>query len=103
MKKFFITMSFLALMIAAQAQTETIDTAQFVAVYDYECKTTDSEGQGIVDKNSGANGTDGDKINASFKLWPAKPEKGCRDGVPRRIFAYADDMDWMARGKNNRA
>ena len=50
MKKIFVTMAFLALMIAAQAQTETIDTAQFVAVYDYECKTTDCEGQGIVDK-----------------------------------------------------
>lgn len=43
-------MVFLSLTIAMQAQTETIDTAQFVAVYDYECRTTDCEGQGIVDK-----------------------------------------------------
>ena len=40
----------LALTIGAQAQTETIDTAQFVAVYDYECTTQDAEGQGVTDK-----------------------------------------------------
>ena len=40
----------LALTIGAQAQTKTIDTAQFVAVYDYECTTQDAEGQGVTDK-----------------------------------------------------
>ena len=50
MKKFFATMMALALTIGAQAQTETIDTAQFVAVYDYECRTQDAEGQGVTDR-----------------------------------------------------
>ena len=35
----------LALTIAAQGQVETVDTAQFVAVYDYECRTQNDEGQ----------------------------------------------------------
>lgn len=50
MKKFFATMMALALTIGALAQTETIDTAQFVAVYDYECRTQDAEGQGVTDR-----------------------------------------------------
>ncbi len=50
MKKILATMMSLALTIGAQAQTETIDTAQFVAVYDYECMTQDAEGQGVTDK-----------------------------------------------------
>lgn len=50
MKKILATMMTLALTIGAQAQTETIDTAQFVAVYDYECTTQDAEGQGVTDK-----------------------------------------------------
>ena len=40
----------LALTIGTQAQTETVDTAQFVAVYDYECRTQDAEGQGVTDR-----------------------------------------------------
>ena len=35
----------LALTITAQGQTETIDSTQFVAVYDYECRTQNDEGQ----------------------------------------------------------
>ena len=35
MKKILATMMALALTIGAQAQVETADTAQFVAVYDY--------------------------------------------------------------------
>ena len=50
MKKILSTMMVLALTIGAQAQTETIDTAKFVAVYDYECTTQDAEGQGVTDK-----------------------------------------------------
>ena len=34
----------LALTITAQGQTETIDSTQFVAVYDYECRTLNDEG-----------------------------------------------------------
>ena len=37
MKKIMITTMALAVTIAVQGQVETIDTAQFVAVYDYEC------------------------------------------------------------------
>ena len=40
----------LALTIAAQAQTETVDSTQFVAVYDYECRTQNDEGQDITDR-----------------------------------------------------
>ena len=50
MKKILSTMMALALTIGAQAQTETIDTAQFVAVYDYECRTQDADGQGVTDR-----------------------------------------------------
>nr|MCR4915004.1 GLPGLI family protein [Prevotella sp.] len=50
MKKIISTMMALALTIGAQAQTETIDTVQFVAVYDYECTTQDAEGQGVTDR-----------------------------------------------------
>lgn len=50
MKKIMLTMMTFALTIAAQGQTETVDTAQFVAVYDYECRTQDDEGQNVTDK-----------------------------------------------------
>ena len=36
-------MTALALTIAVQGQTETVDTAQFVAMYDYECRTLNDE------------------------------------------------------------
>ena len=49
-QKILATMMALVLTIAAQAQTETIDTAQFVAVYDYECRAQDAEGQSVTDK-----------------------------------------------------
>ena len=45
-----LTMMALVLTIAAQGQVEVIDTAQFVAVYDYECRTQDDEGQNVTDK-----------------------------------------------------
>ena len=50
MKKILATMMVLALTIAAQGQTETIDSTQFVAVYDYECMTQNDEGQDITDR-----------------------------------------------------
>ena len=50
MRKILVTILALALTIGAQAQTETIDTAQFVAVYDYECRTQNNEGQDITDR-----------------------------------------------------
>ena len=50
MKKILVTMMALALTIAAQGQTETIDSTQFVAVYDYECRTQNDEGQDITDR-----------------------------------------------------
>lgn len=49
MKKIFITMIALALTIATHGQ-EVIDTAQFVAMYDYECRTQNDEGQNVTDK-----------------------------------------------------
>ena len=50
MKKILVIMMALALTIAAQGQTETIDSTQFVAVYDYECMTQNDEGQDITDR-----------------------------------------------------
>ena len=47
--KVLVTMMALVFAIAAQGQVETVDTAQFVAVYDYECRTQDAEGQDITD------------------------------------------------------
>ena len=50
MKKILATMMALALTIGAQAQVETVDTAQFVAVYDYECRTQDTEAAPVTDR-----------------------------------------------------
>ena len=49
MQKILVTMMALALTIAAQGQVETLDTAQFVAVYDYECRTQNEEAVPITD------------------------------------------------------
>ena len=48
MKKILATMMALALTIGAQA--ERIDSTQFVAVYDYECRTQDAEGTPVTDR-----------------------------------------------------
>ena len=40
----------LALTITAQGQVETVDTAQFVAIYNYECQTQDAEEQDVTDR-----------------------------------------------------
>lgn len=50
MKKILATMMALALTIGVQAQEETVDTAQLVAVYDYECRTQDDEAAPITDR-----------------------------------------------------
>ena len=50
MRKILVTMMTLVFAIAAQGQTETIDSTQFVAVYDYECMTQNDEGQDITDR-----------------------------------------------------
>ena len=82
MRKILATMMALALTIAAQAQ-EAIDTAQFVAVYDYECRTQDAEGTPVTDRMQlavqvgrtvtksmplSAGGTDGDEVDAVIRL-----------------------------------
>lgn len=50
MRKISVTMMAFVLAIAVQGQVETVDTAQFVAVYDYECRTQDDEGQDVTDR-----------------------------------------------------
>ena len=50
MKKILVTMMAFLLTIAAQAQVETVDTAQFVAVYDYECRTQNDEAASVTDR-----------------------------------------------------
>lgn len=49
MQKIFVTMMALALTIAAQAQRDTIGVSRFTAIYRYECKTTDADGQPVTD------------------------------------------------------
>jgi GLPGLI family protein len=39
-----------AVLAASASAQEVIDTTQFVAVYDYECRTQDDEGQNVTDK-----------------------------------------------------
>ena len=39
----------LALTIGVQAQNDSIDQAQFMAVYDYQCRTLDDEGKPVID------------------------------------------------------
>ena len=49
MKRLLYIILYIALAATASAQ-EAIDTAQFVAVYDYECRTQDAEGTPITDR-----------------------------------------------------
>ena len=49
MKRLLYIILCIALAATASAQ-EAIDTAQFVAVYDYECRTQDAEGQDVTDR-----------------------------------------------------
>lgn len=49
MKK-YISILMLVLSISVSAQTETIDTAQFVCVYDYQCTTLDHEENPTIDQ-----------------------------------------------------
>ena len=49
MKKILATMMALALAIAAQAQRDTIGVSKFTAIYRYECRTTDADGQPVTD------------------------------------------------------
>ena len=50
MQKILVIMMALALTTAAQAQVETVDTSQFVAVYDYECRTQNDEAASVTDR-----------------------------------------------------
>ena len=50
MRKILVTMMAFVLTITAQAQVETVDTAQFVAVYDYECRTQNDEAASVTDR-----------------------------------------------------
>lgn len=49
MKRFLYIIISVVLTASASAQ-EVIDTAQFVAIYDYECRTQNDEGQDITDR-----------------------------------------------------
>ena len=49
MKRLLYIILHIALVTTASAQ-EAIDTAQFVAVYDYECRTQDAEGTPVTDR-----------------------------------------------------
>ena len=49
MRKMIVTMMTLALTTGAQAQRDTIGVSKFTAIYRYECKTTDADGQPVTD------------------------------------------------------
>jgi len=49
MQKILVMMMTFALTIAAQAQRDTIGVSKFTAIYRYECKTTDADGQPVTD------------------------------------------------------
>ena len=49
MRKILATIMALVLTIAAQAQRDTIGVSKFTAIYRYECKTTDTDGQPVTD------------------------------------------------------
>ena len=49
MQKILVTMLALTLAIAAPAQRDTIGVSRFTAIYRYECKTTDADGQPVTD------------------------------------------------------
>lgn len=44
-----LAMSLPARTLPAAAQAETLDTTRFVAIYDYECRTTDADGAPVTD------------------------------------------------------
>ena len=48
-KKFLLTMVAFVLTVAALAQRDTIGVSKFTAIYRYECKTTDADGQPVTD------------------------------------------------------
>lgn len=49
MKKYYLAFVMSVLAIAVQAQEEVLDTAQFVAVYNYQCTTQNDAGEPVVD------------------------------------------------------
>ena len=49
MQKILFPMMAFVLTMSAHGQVETVDTSQFVAVYDYECRTQNYEGQNVTD------------------------------------------------------
>ena len=49
MKRLLYIILYIALAATVSAQ-EAIDTAQFVAVYDYECRTQNDEGTPVTDR-----------------------------------------------------
>lgn len=48
MKK-YIKLMLLLISLSAQAQRDTIGVSKFTAIYRYECKTTDADGQPVTD------------------------------------------------------
>ena len=48
-KKFLLTMVAFVLTVAALAQRDTIGVSKLTAIYRYECKTTDADGQPVTD------------------------------------------------------
>ncbi|MDD7303743.1 MAG: GLPGLI family protein [Bacteroidaceae bacterium] len=89
MKKSLVTIMLLALTIAAEGQAETIDTARFVAVYDYECRTLDDEEAPVTDRMQVVVQV-GEAVTKSipYSLYPRTDEKTKADAVAGFQEAY---------------
>ena len=74
MNKILTTMMALVLTIAAQAQRDTIGVSKFTAIYRYECKTFDADGQPVTDSMYIAVQTSGG-ITKSFPYEEYKRQK----------------------------
>ncbi|MCF0199610.1 MAG: hypothetical protein HUK02_09855 [Bacteroidaceae bacterium] len=82
---------------------DSIDTAQFVAVYDYECKTQDDEGNDVTDKMSVVVQVGKTVVKSMpFSAYARIVEVSKSDlagGSPGGIYAHADSVDGTgARG-----
>ena len=85
MKKILVTMMALALAIAAQAQRDTIGVSRFTAIYRYECKTTDADGQPVTESMYIAVQTSGG-ITKSFPYEEYDRQKKAARALPTAIW-----------------
>jgi len=109
MKRSCIIVALLATLCGgAMAQaTDSIDTSQFVAVYDYECRTQDDEGGDVTDKMSVVVqvGKGCGEVDAFLRLCSCCRAFNSRLGKESTggIHAHADGVDGIGAWANHRA